>query len=130
MADAISKARKTREEVLAENAFKPGNPGGPGRPKGSRNKLGEAFLEALCDDFKEHGVQAIIDMRQESPKDYVKVVASTLPSQLNVKVSEWDELTDEQLDRRIASLLSQLNQAGVGSSSGDAAPQVSPQSLN
>jgi hypothetical protein len=31
-----------------------GNPAG--RPKGARNKLGEAFLDALYDDFKVHGV--------------------------------------------------------------------------
>jgi hypothetical protein len=34
-------------------------PGNPGRPKGSRNKLGEAFIQALAEDFERHGAEAI-----------------------------------------------------------------------
>lgn len=36
--------------------FLTGN-GGGGRPKGSRNKLGEQFLEALAQDFAEYAVR-------------------------------------------------------------------------
>ena len=64
----------------AEHRFKPGN---PGRPKGARNKLGEAFLEALLTDFAENGVKAITDMRDKNPGDYVKVVASILPKEID-----------------------------------------------
>src|SRR5262245_36762420 len=39
-----------------EHQFKPGN---PGRPKGSRNKLGEAFIQALAEDFERHGAEVI-----------------------------------------------------------------------
>jgi len=49
----------TKEKLMSEKDPKPGrfltgNSGG-GRPKGSRNKLGEQFLEALVQDFTEHG---------------------------------------------------------------------------
>lgn len=119
MANAASTAKKQRDEVLKENAFKPGQSGNPaGREKGSRNKLGEAFLSALHDDFKEHGVATIVKVREESPRDYIKVVASTLPAQLNVKVSELDELTDEQLDRRITALAALVAQARTGGGAG------------
>lgn len=130
MADAAPTAKKQRADVLRENAFKPGQSGNPnGRAKGSRNKLGEAFLEALHDDFKEHGVQAIVDMREDSPKDYVKVIASTLPAQLNVKVSELDELTDDQIARQLAAGLAALAKAGfdVGQGIG---PPPAPQPSN
>ena len=39
-----------------EHQFKPGN---PGRPKGSRNKLGEAFIEDLHAAWEKHGMAAI-----------------------------------------------------------------------
>lgn len=113
----------TDEEQSKPWLFKPGQSGNPnGRAKGSRNKLGEAFLEALHNDFKEHGVKAIIDMREDSPKDYVKVISSTLPAQLNVKVSELDELTDDQIARQLAAGLAALAKAGfdVGGGVGQA----------
>lgn len=80
-----------------EHQFKPGN---PGRPKGARNKLSEDFFKALMSDFEENGVQAIIDMRTASPKDYAKMIASlqskevtgedgaALFSELNVNVRD------------------------------------------
>lgn len=83
MPDAIDNAPKTRDQVLREHAFQPGNPGGPGRPRGARSKLGEAFLQSLLADFTEHGVKAITDMRDKNPGDYVKVVASILPKELD-----------------------------------------------
>lgn len=57
-------------------------PKSPGRPKGARNKLGEAFLEALYADFKDHGVAAIQVVRAEKPDQYLKVVASILPKEI------------------------------------------------
>lgn len=82
--------------------FEPGNPGGPGRPKGSRNKLGEAFIQALHDDFEKHGIATIAKVRAEKPDAYVKVIASLLPKEF--KIETTSDLTDEQLDARIRQL--------------------------
>ena len=38
-------------------------PGNPGRPKGSRNKLGEDFIQALAVDFDRHGTETIERVR-------------------------------------------------------------------
>lgn len=106
-----------------EHQFKPGN---PGRPKGSRNKLGEAFIQAMYEDFQEHGADVIDKVRMEKPDQYLKVVASILPQQLNVRVSEFDELTDDQIDQRISALARALQlEAGTIAASGrEAAPQA------
>jgi hypothetical protein len=84
-----------------EHQFKPGN---PGRPKGARNKLGEQFLEDLYADWQEHGVVTLARVRDEKPDQYLKVVASILPKDLNVNINQTDDLTDEQLVQRIRSL--------------------------
>jgi hypothetical protein len=84
-----------------EHQFKPGN---PGRPKGARNKLGEQFLEDLYADWQANGVETLQRVREEKPDQYLKVVASILPKDLNVNINQTDDLTDEQLVQRIRSL--------------------------
>ena len=81
--------------------FQPGN---PGRPRGSRNKLGEAFIAALAEDFEKHGVEVIERVRIEKPEAYIKVIASLLPKDLNLNVTKLDDLSDEQLLERLRSL--------------------------
>lgn len=109
-----------------QNRFLTGNNGGPGRPKGSRNKLGEAFLEDMLADWQDNGKAAIVAVREEKPDQYLKVVASVLPKELNIKVSELDELTDDQLARQLRAIAAQLAAAGVGIGEG-AGPETAPQ---
>lgn len=84
-----------------EYQFKLGN---PGRPKGSRNKLGEQFLEALQQDFEANGVAAIAKVRDEKPDQYLKVIASLMPKDLNINVNQFDGMTDDELVERIRAL--------------------------
>lgn len=100
MSDAEATAEKQRGVP-----FEPGKSGNPlGRPKGSRNKLGEAFIAALHDDFNEHGVMAIQTVRAEKPDQYLKVIASILPKELNVNVNDTDAMTDDELIERVRRL--------------------------
>jgi hypothetical protein len=62
--------------------FEKGWKGGPGRPQGSRNKLGEAFLSAMYKDFNEHGEDAIMRVRRDDPSTYVRTVAGILPKEI------------------------------------------------
>ncbi|RVH17022.1 hypothetical protein [Sinorhizobium meliloti] len=108
-----------------EHQFKPGN---PGRPKGSRNKLGEAFLEAMHADFVQHGTDVIARVRNEKPDQYLKVVASILPKDLNVNINNMDDLTDDQLIQRIRQLDSAirpfLDAQGASRSVGGTGPET------
>jgi hypothetical protein len=106
-----------------EHQFKPGN---PGRPKGSRNKLGEAFIQALHDDFTEHGANTIVKVRKEKPHEYLKVVAGLLPKEL--KIERSDELSDSELEQRIRQLASIIGvEVGTSGASGREEAPEGPQ---
>lgn len=116
-------AKKLPEQDKKTGRFLTGNIGG-GRPQGARAKLGEAFLSDVLSDWEENGKQVIQTVRTDKPDQYLKVVASILPKDLNVNVSSVDELTDAELIERAHALHEQLSPffdaAGVsaGSSGG------------
>lgn len=127
---AVSNAKKLPAHLNPDVQFKPGQTGNPaGRPKGSRNKLGEVFIQAMHEDFTEHGAEVIERVRIEKPDQYLKVVASILPQQLNVRVSEFDELSEEQLDQRINAIARalQLETGTIAAAGREAASQTRKQ---
>ena len=109
-------ATKTKADAPRNNAGKMRADGMPvgkpfgsdnpprGRPKGSRHKLSEDFIRALAEDFENHGKDAIVKMREDRPGDYIRVIASLVPKDLNLNVNEYEHWTDEQLADRIEQL--------------------------
>jgi hypothetical protein len=95
----------TQTQQRPAHLWGPGQSGNPaGRPKGSRNRLSEDFVAALYSDFQEHGSAAIAACRTEKPDVYVRVIANLLPKDMTIKVQQLDDLTDDQLMRKLAVL--------------------------
>lgn len=80
--------------------WKPGQSGNPaGRPKGARSRLSEDFFKVLAEDFAEHGIKAIVDMREERPGDYAKMVASLQTKEMSGP--DGDAIPITEVRRRI-----------------------------
>lgn len=83
--------------------FQPGVSGNPaGRPKGSKNKISELFLQTLAMDFATHGAQAIERVRRIDPVKYVKIIALLVPRELVLNREQGpdfdvDELSDDEI---------------------------------
>jgi hypothetical protein len=82
--------------------FVKGHEGMGGRPRGSRNKLGQAFIENLYAYWLKNGTAVIKAAAKGSPAAFLKVMASLLPKHLEIKDDPFDGITDEQLASMIA----------------------------
>jgi hypothetical protein len=68
--------------------FLPGNCGNGGKKKGARNRLSEAFFADLYEHWKAHGIQAIQQVYETRPWEYLKICAMMVRGS-----SDFDELT-------------------------------------
>jgi hypothetical protein len=88
--------------------FKPGQSDNPaGRPKGSRNKVSEKLLEALATDFDDHGKEVIEKVRADRPADYLKIVGSLVPKQMEIEDLRTTRKAEELSDNELAAIASE-----------------------
>ena len=67
--------------------------------------MGEAFIADLYADWLAHGFATIEKVRTTRPADYLKVIASILPKDVNMNVSPFEHMTDAELEASIKRLL-------------------------
>jgi hypothetical protein len=77
-----------------------GNPGGS--PEATRRLVNKAFLEALAEDFRQGGPEAIAKVRKYQPAAYMKICALLVPREMKLEHSGGVKaMTDEQLERSL-----------------------------
>jgi len=78
-----------------------GNPGG--KPVGARNRVQGDFLNAIAEDFAQHGREAIQRCRLEKPDVYLRVIASMMPHESETS-RPLDGLSDADLEAAVSAL--------------------------
>ncbi len=111
-----------------DTQFKAGDPPGPGRPKGSRNKLAENFIRDLFKHWEDNGRAALDAALEASPAQYMRIVASLLPRDINVNVEDpLGHLSDEEVK---ALLDAARNLAGIDARVGSEGRQEKPRRVH
>ena len=70
-----------------DTQFKAGSSGGPGRPKGSKNKITKAYLDTIVEAFDKCGAEVVDRLIEKRPDVFLKLVAQLVPKDLDVKHS-------------------------------------------
>jgi hypothetical protein len=83
------------------SAFQKGNSGG-GRKRGARDRISSKFLTELADDFEKNGHGVVAICRVEKPVEYLTIIASVLPKELEITDSRLQEIDDAELDALLA----------------------------
>ena len=83
--------------------FLPGTSNG-GKKKGARNRLHGDFVIALQEHFSERGQTAIEIVFRESPKEYLKIIASVLPKEFILEDGRLESMGDDELEQRLADI--------------------------
>jgi hypothetical protein len=82
-----------------------------GNAQRTRHIFNRAFLEALANDFREGGPQAIAKVRKYQPAAYMKICALLVPRELKVEHNQGVKaMTDEQIEQAIEAIQAMLEQ--------------------
>jgi hypothetical protein len=80
-----------------------------GNAQRTRHIFNKAFLEALANDFREGGPQAIARVRKYQPAAYMKICALLVPREMKVEHSGGVKaMTDEQIEQAIEAIQNML----------------------
>jgi hypothetical protein len=91
----------------------------PGSRKGARNRLQGNFIAALSEHFEEVGKTAIDIVFKESPKDYLKIIASVLPKEFILEDGRLESMSDEEITEYLAEIR-RLQASTIGQDRGGA----------
>lgn len=97
----------------ATGQFLKGHIGGPGRSKGSRNKLGEAFIADMYEAWQTSGADVLTKVINADPATFLRSMVAILPKVLDVNVNRYDTMTDEQLKYQFLAALREARTLGI-----------------
>jgi hypothetical protein len=104
VAKSLGLGTGTVQRIAKERAMSPRG-AQRGSPEATRRLVNKAFLEALAEDFRQGGAEAIARVRKEHPAAYMKICALLVPREMKLEHSGGVKaMTDEQLEASLAIL--------------------------
>ena len=92
----VAASKAAFQKDVKTGRFLPGNTGFGGRPKGARSKLTTEFFEDFYGAWQKHGANALKQVAEQSPRDFVRAAAMLMPKEFELR-SPLNELTDHEL---------------------------------
>src|SRR5438128_2156773 len=83
-------AGETDDRDPSTGRFLSGREGGPGRAKGSRNRLAELFISDLHHEWEKSGAKALQRVAEADPVAFTKIVAGILPAKIDQTLTTTD----------------------------------------
>src|SRR5262249_1816066 len=84
-----------------------------GSPEATRRLVNKAFLEALAEDFRQGGPEAIAKVRKQQPAAYMKICALLVLREMKLEHSGGVKaMSDEQLERALEAINDLIAQRG------------------
>lgn len=105
--------------------FKVGHTGLGGRPKGSRAKLGEAFIADMYEAWQTAGPDVISKVIDTDPAAFLRSMVAILPKEVDVNINKYDSMTDEQLRSQFVAALREARSLGLDLGAGEPANAAS-----
>jgi hypothetical protein len=125
------RARAPRKDPVNAPAPKPGRSETASkeapRPLGARHALGTAFLEALQKHFAQYGEAAIHSVFEESPYQYLRIVAALMPKLLHLEDTTLDEMNDDDIRELLAAIRLVRARAHGAAAAGPLGPEDDPE---
>jgi hypothetical protein len=101
------------EKMTQGRPFESGRAKTGGRIKGSRNRISEAFLRDLHEEWEASGQAALKVMAKTDCSGFVKVALALLPKEFTIDDNRLKDVSDEELEILINELRGKLRSAIV-----------------
>jgi len=88
--------------------FLTGHNGGPGRPKGSRNKLAQQYIEDFYDVWQRKGMAALERVADECPAKFITAAAALIPQHFKVEHDHALTLSVPELEAKLLEIRAKL----------------------